>query len=171
MDATAPLSPLTLLLPDPEATRALGRCFGEVAAPGDIYYLLGPLGAGKTSFVQGLATALGITDAVVSPTFTVINEYGGGGLPLFHWDLYRLPVPTDVAELGWDDFRGRDGVLAVEWADHLGGTFPDPGLTLVFAYGPGDGREVVIVFPERSWMERFRAALAPFLLWERDPAC
>lgn len=146
-------------LADAAATRDLGRRLAGALRPGDVIYLDGPLGAGKTTFVQGLARGLGVSEAVASPTFTLINEYAGR-LPVFHWDLYRLPAPADVRELGWDDYLAREGVILVEWAERLGPN-REPGAALDLAYDPGgEGRVARLTLPDGRWAERVAEALA-----------
>ena len=98
-------------------TAALGRELAATLSAGDVLLLYGDLGAGKTAFVRGLAEGLGASrDEVSSPTFTLIQEYRGGRLPLFHVDLYRIEDPREFDELGLDEIA-EDGVLAIEWAD------------------------------------------------------
>ncbi|MBI3491171.1 MAG: tRNA (adenosine(37)-N6)-threonylcarbamoyltransferase complex ATPase subunit type 1 TsaE [Acidobacteria bacterium] len=98
-------------------TAGVGRELAESLAAGAVVLLFGDLGAGKTAFVRGLAEGLGVAPAEVSsPTFTLVQEYGGGRLPLFHVDLYRLSDPREIDELGLDEI-GDEGVLAVEWAE------------------------------------------------------
>jgi tRNA threonylcarbamoyladenosine biosynthesis protein TsaE len=102
-------------------TAALGRELGETLSAGDVVLLVGDLGAGKTAFVRGLAEGLGVhRDEVSSPTFTLVQEYRGGRLPLFHVDLYRLDDPRELDDLGLDEIAD-DGVLAIEWAEKLTG--------------------------------------------------
>ena len=103
----------------PAETEALGEKFGRAAAPGQIIALSGDLGAGKTQFVRGLARGLGISGRVHSPTFTLVNEYGGGRLKLFHLDLYRLETPAQILSAGIDEFLQPDGVTVMEWAERL----------------------------------------------------
>ena len=86
---------------------------------GEIITLDGDLGAGKTAFVRGLAAGLGISDRVVSPTFTIVNEYSGEGLPLFHFDVYRIGSPDEMYDIGWEDYLGRGGVMVIEWAVNI----------------------------------------------------
>jgi tRNA threonylcarbamoyladenosine biosynthesis protein TsaE len=104
-----------------DETAAVGRELGATLSAGDVLLLYGDLGAGKTAFVRGLAEGLGADrDEVSSPTFTLIQEYRGGRLPLFHVDLYRIEDPREFDELGLDEIA-EDGVLAVEWAEKLPG--------------------------------------------------
>jgi tRNA threonylcarbamoyladenosine biosynthesis protein TsaE len=100
-------------------TAAVGRDLGRTLGPGSVLLLSGDLGAGKTAFVRGVAEGLGIEPgAVSSPTFTLVQEYRGGRLPLFHVDLYRLR-PAEVGDLGLDEFALAGGVTAIEWPDRL----------------------------------------------------
>lgn len=103
----------------PAETEALGERFGRVAQSGLVIALSGDLGAGKTQFVKGLARGLGCAGRVHSPTFTLVNEYGGGRLKLFHLDLYRLETPHQILSAGIEEFLAPDGVTVVEWAERL----------------------------------------------------
>jgi len=109
----------TLISHSPAATEALGEKFGRAAARGLVIALSGDLGAGKTQFVKGLARGLGITSRVHSPTFTLVNEYGGGRLKLFHLDLYRLETAEQIWSAGIEEFLEPDGVAVVEWAERI----------------------------------------------------
>ena len=116
----------------PEETAALGRRLARTLAPGTVLALVGPLGAGKTAFVKGLAAGLGVPPReAVSPTFALIHEHTGR-MPLFHADLYRLTGPEEVAELGLEDYAERRGVLAIEWAERAGGALPAGARTVTF---------------------------------------
>lgn len=101
----------------PEDTFALGRALGQMAAPGEIYTLDGDLGTGKTVLTQGLAAGLGITEHVNSPTFTIVQEYEGGRLPLYHFDVYRIGDVEEMDEIGYEDYFYGNGVCLIEWAD------------------------------------------------------
>ena len=102
-----------------EETAGIGRELAATLSAGDVLLLFGDLGAGKTAFVRGLAEGIGVSrDEVSSPTFTLIQEYRGGRLPLFHVDLYRIEDPREFDELGLDEIA-EDGVLAIEWAERL----------------------------------------------------
>ena len=103
----------------PAETEALGEKFGRAAQSGLVIALSGELGAGKTQFVKGLARGLGISARVHSPTFTLVNEYGGGRLKLFHLDLYRLETPEQILSAGIGEFLSPDGVSVIEWAERL----------------------------------------------------
>ena len=109
----------------PEQTEQLGQRLGAVLSAGAVVAFTGDLGAGKTAFTRGLARGLGIPGQVTSPTFTIVNEYEGGRLPLFHFDMYRLGSSDELFDIGWEDYLARGGVCAVEWSeivdDALGG--------------------------------------------------
>ena len=103
----------------PEETEALGEKLAALLIPGTILAYRGDLGAGKTAFTRGLAKGLGSNDPVTSPTYTIVNEYLGGRLPLFHFDMYRLRSAEDLWDIGWDDYLERGGVCAVEWSENV----------------------------------------------------
>ncbi len=103
----------------PAETESLGEKFGRAVASGTVVALSGDLGAGKTQFVRGLARGLGISQRVHSPTFTLVNEYGGGRLKLFHLDLYRLETPEQILSAGIEEFLQPDGVAVIEWAERI----------------------------------------------------
>jgi tRNA threonylcarbamoyladenosine biosynthesis protein TsaE len=103
----------------PAETESLGETFGRAAGPGLVIALSGGLGAGKTQFARGLARGLGVPARVHSPTFTLVNEYGGGRLKLFHLDLFRLETPRQILSAGIEEFLTPDGVTVVEWAERL----------------------------------------------------
>ena len=100
-----------------EETEALGRRLGEILDQSTVVAFTGDLGAGKTAFARGLAKGLDIPDRVTSPTFTIVNEYEGGRLPLFHFDMYRLSSADELFDIGWEDYLARGGVCAVEWSE------------------------------------------------------
>jgi tRNA threonylcarbamoyladenosine biosynthesis protein TsaE len=118
---------------NPADTEALGERFGRAATHGLVLALSGDLGAGKTQLVKGLARGLGVTARVHSPTFTLVNEYGGGRLKLFHLDLYRLETPAQILSAGLEEFLSPDGVAVIEWAERISGLGSgvwDPGKLL-----------------------------------------
>ena len=103
----------------PQQTEQVGFALGKVLTAGTVLAYEGDLGAGKTAFTRGLAKGLGATDMVTSPTYTIVNEYLSGRLPLFHFDMYRLSSADDLWDIGWDDYLDRGGVCAVEWSENV----------------------------------------------------
>ncbi|MBW4487709.1 MAG: tRNA (adenosine(37)-N6)-threonylcarbamoyltransferase complex ATPase subunit type 1 TsaE [Trichocoleus desertorum ATA4-8-CV12] len=132
---------LTFVLPDAAATRSLGLTLGQALPAGSTLLLEGDLGSGKTTLVQGLGAGLGIADTIDSPTFTLINEYMEGRLPLYHLDLYRLQS-TEVAPLNLESYwEGIDyplGIMAIEWAERLP-YLPESYLQVHLRYQSGAG--------------------------------
>ena len=102
-----------------DETQALGQKLASRLAPGDVIAYFGDLGAGKTAFTRGLAQGLGITYPVTSPTYTIVNEYLSGRIPLFHFDMYRLSSSDELFDIGWEDYLSRGGVCAVEWSENV----------------------------------------------------
>ena len=107
-----------------EETEALGARLADALTGGRVVAFTGDLGAGKTAFVSGMAKALGVEERVTSPTFTIVNEYEGSGLPLFHFDMYRLEGAEDLFDIGWEDYLDRGGVCAVEWSERAEEALP-----------------------------------------------
>ena len=102
----------------PEETERIGEELAARLPAGSVVAFTSDLGAGKTAFVRGMARGLHIAERVTSPTFTIVNEYLGGRLPLFHFDLYRLGSSDELFEIGWEDYLRRGGICAVEWSEH-----------------------------------------------------
>lgn len=109
----------------PEETRALGKKLGEAAQPGEIYTLNGDLGVGKTVFTQGVAEGLGITEAVSSPTFTIVQVYEDGRMPFYHFDVYRIGDIEEMDEIGYEDYFYGDGLCMIEWAGLIEEILPE----------------------------------------------
>ena len=107
-------------------TETLGARLAALLQPGDVIAYRGDLGAGKTAFTRGLARGLGVEEPVTSPTYTIVNEYPQGRLPLFHFDMYRLRDAEELFDLGWEDYLARDGVCAVEWSENVREALEDP---------------------------------------------
>ena len=103
----------------PCETEAIGAALGNIIKPGTVIAYRGDLGAGKTAFTRGLARGLGCGEQVTSPTYTIVNEYLTGRMPLFHFDMYRLKSADDLWDIGWDDYLERGGVCAVEWSENV----------------------------------------------------
>ena len=109
----------------PAETEKLGQAVGESITAGAILAFTGDLGAGKTAFTRGLAKGLGATERVTSPTYTIVNEYCSGRLPLFHFDMYRLSSSEELWDIGWEDYLSRKGVCAVEWSENVADAMED----------------------------------------------
>lgn len=129
----------------PGETEALGAALAKLLWPGAVVAFTGDLGAGKTAFVRGLARGLGIADRVTSPTFTIVNEYEGGRLPLFHFDLYRLASSDELFEIGWEDYLRRGGVCAVEWSENAAGALERDTVRVDLRRGAEDGQRVITI--------------------------
>ncbi len=134
-----------------EETRQLGVRLAELLKPGDVLALEGGLGAGKTTFAQGIARGLGVEETVDSPTFTIIKEYEGR-LPLYHMDVYRLEYPDE--DLGWDEFFYGDGVTLVEWAGRIEHLLPEHTVRITLSVGE-DGQRVIAFAPAEGRVLRF----------------
>lgn len=129
----------------PLETERLGAALASHLAPGQVVAFRGTLGAGKTAFTRGLARGLGIAGPVTSPTYTIVNEYPDGRLPLFHFDMYRLRSAADLFDIGWDDYLERGGVCVVEWSEHVEDALENP-ITVTIEKVPGqeDSRMITI---------------------------
>lgn len=132
----------------PDATEALGGKLAELLAPGDIVCLSGDLGAGKTLFVQGVVAGLGAdaTD-VTSPTFTIMNVYAAR-IPVYHFDLYRLENTAALADIGFEEYLGGDGVALIEWADKFPAALPAEYLDIRFTVGDGPTERIITMIPQ-----------------------
>ena len=109
----------------PAETEAIGAALGAQLKAGTVIAYRGDLGAGKTAFTRGLARGLGCSEMVTSPTYTIVNEYPGGRLPLFHFDMYRLKSSDDLWDIGWEDYLERGGICAVEWSENVDDAMED----------------------------------------------
>ena len=127
----------------PEETAALGARLAEKLGPGAVVAVTGDLGAGKTAFVSGMARGLGIPDRVTSPTFTIVNEYEGGRLPLFHFDMYRLGSADELFDIGWEDYLARGGICAVEWSENVSDAMEPGTITVSILRGDDDNSRVI----------------------------
>ena len=110
---------MEFLTNSPEETERIGAALGRILPPGTILAYRGDLGAGKTAFTRGLAKGLGCDEIVTSPTYTIVNEYLSGRIPLFHFDMYRLGSSDDLWDIGWEDYLERGGICAVEWSENV----------------------------------------------------
>ena len=124
-------------------TEHIGEALGRILVPGTVIAYRGDLGAGKTAFTRGLARGLGYTDMVTSPTYTIVNEYLGGRLPLFHFDMYRLASGDDLWDIGWEDYLDRGGVCAVEWSENVADALENPIIITIEKLG-ADSRRITL---------------------------
>lgn len=129
----------------PEETRALGGRLANALQGGEVIAFTGDLGAGKTAFVSGLAAALGVDERVTSPTFTIVNEYEGGRLPLFHFDMYRLGSADELFHIGWEDYLARGGVCAVEWSENVDEAIEDDAIRISITRGDDENSRVITI--------------------------
>ena len=127
----------------PAQTEEIGAALGKIIEPGTVIAYRGDLGAGKTAFTRGLAKGLGCTEIVTSPTYTIVNEYLGGRIPLFHFDMYRLRSSDDLFDIGWEDYLDRGGVCAVEWSENVDDAMEDALYITIEKLGE-DARRITI---------------------------
>ncbi len=127
----------------PAETEAIGAALGKIITPGTVIAYRGDLGAGKTAFTRGLARGLGCTELVTSPTYTIVNEYLGGRMPLFHFDMYRLRSSDDLWDIGWEDYLERGGVCAVEWSENVEDALENPIMITIEKLGE-ESRRITI---------------------------
>lgn len=159
----------------PDNTRELAASLAEQAQPGDLLLLVGDLGAGKTTFTQGFAAALGISEPVTSPTFTLAREYHGR-LLLHHLDVFRLDQISEVLDLGLPELLDSDGVILIEWGDAIRQALPSDYLevALTFVEGrpsPPDERVVVLTPVGSRWQARVDELTALTEPWLESPPC
>lgn len=126
----------------------VGEELGRTAARGDVLSLNGDLGVGKTVFTKGFAKGLGITEDVVSPTFTILQEYPDGRLPMYHFDVYRIDEPDEMQEIGYEDYFYGDGVTLIEWASLIAELIPRSARRILIEKNPEKGddyRKITVV--------------------------
>ena len=128
-----------------EETAALGGRLADALKTGRVVAFTGDLGAGKTAFVSGMARALGVEERVTSPTFTIVNEYDGGRLTLFHFDMYRLGGADELFHIGWEDYLSRGGVCAVEWSENVAEAIEDGAVRVSIVRGDGDNDRIIAI--------------------------
>jgi tRNA threonylcarbamoyladenosine biosynthesis protein TsaE len=134
---------MIFLTNSPLETEAVGEALAKILQPGTVIAYRGDLGAGKTAFTRGLARGLGYAEPVTSPTYTIVNEYLGGRLPLFHFDMYRLRSSEDLWDIGWEDYLDRGGVCAVEWSENVADALEEPIMITIEKLGE-DARRITI---------------------------
>ena len=134
---------MIFLTNSPVETEAVGSALGKILPAGTVIAYRGDLGAGKTAFTRGLARGLGCGEMVTSPTYTIVNEYLGGRLPLFHFDMYRLRSSDDLWDIGWDDYLDRNGICAVEWSENVADAMEDAVMITIEKLGE-ESRRITI---------------------------
>ncbi|HEX2054027.1 MAG TPA: tRNA (adenosine(37)-N6)-threonylcarbamoyltransferase complex ATPase subunit type 1 TsaE [Actinomycetota bacterium] len=140
-----------------DETRQLAGAIAPLLVPGDVLVLSGDLGAGKTTFVQGLAKGLGIVERVTSPTFILMKEYPGGRFPLMHLDVYRLGKIQEVIDLGIDEYLDPSYVVAVEWGDRVEPLLPQDHLNVELTHDGADSRTIAMTAKGGHWEARMAA--------------
>ena len=123
-------------------TREFGRELAKKLKPGDVVALIGELGTGKTTLTKSIAEGLGITGMITSPTFTIVQEYNEGRLPLYHFDVYRLNGPEEMDELGYEEYFYGQGVCVVEWADQIMELIPEGSIVIRIEYGEKEDERI-----------------------------
>ena len=124
----------------------LGLDIARACEPGDIIALIGDLGTGKTALTKYIAEGLGVTEEVISPTFTIVREYRSGRLPLFHFDVYRLAGGSELTDIGAEDYLEGDGVCVIEWADIVADVLPEDALVVSLGYGETSGSRTASLY-------------------------
>ena len=154
------LSQLSLITESEDQTKRLASKIAPTIKAGDVICLTGDLGAGKTHFVQGLALALGIEGQITSPTFTIIKEYSGR-LPLYHFDVFRLAAPKEMAAIGYEEYFFGDGVTVIEWGDKIADLLPKDHLVIEFhRVIESENRRMLIVKASGPRSEKLKKELA-----------
>ena len=138
-----------------EATYEIGKGLGEKAAPGSIFALAGDLGAGKTVFAKGFAEGVGVKETVTSPTFTIMQLYESGRIPLAHFDVYRIEDPDELDEIGFDEYIGGDGVTLIEWHERAEDLIPETALEVLLS-PQEDGSRIITLIPHGRWEAEHR---------------
>ena len=126
-------------------TEQLGERLGAALKPGSVIAYTGDLGAGKTAFTRGLAKGLQVPERVTSPTFNIVNEYEGGRLPLFHFDMYRLGGADELFDIGWEDYLARDGVCAVVWSENVEEALEEGTIRIDIRRGENDNQRRISI--------------------------
>lgn len=123
-------------------TRKFGTELAKKLKPGDVIALIGDLGTGKTTLTKSIAEGLGITEMITSPTFTIVQEYSSGRLPLYHFDVYRISDPEEMYELGYEEYFFGQGVCVVEWADQIEELIPEGSIVIRIEYGENEEERI-----------------------------
>ena len=157
---------ITLTAANPSDTAAIATVLARLAKPGDMFVLIGEMGAGKTFFAQQFGAAFGVTEPITSPTFNLLHNYSGGRLPLHHADLYRLERTGEFADLGISELTDAGGVALVEWGDVVDDIISD-GLTVTLTHvdGSDDARAIEIGWRGMQWASRWDSLKYALARW------
>ena len=136
---------MEIITNSPAETEDAGASLAARLEPGSVIAFTGDLGAGKTAFTRGLARGLGVTERVTSPTFTIVNEYEGGRLPLFHFDMYRLGSSDELFDIGWEDYLRRGGICAVEWSENIEDALEEDAVRVDIRRGEYDDQRIITI--------------------------
>ncbi len=136
---------MEIITNSPAETEDAGASLAARLEPGSVIAFTGDLGAGKTAFTRGLARGLGVTERVTSPTFTIVNEYEGGRLPLFHFDMYRLGSSDELFDIGWEDYLCRGGICAVEWSENIEDALEEDAIRVDIRRGEYDDQRIITI--------------------------
>ncbi len=136
---------MEIITNSPTETEAAGAALAQKLGPGAVIAFTGDLGAGKTAFTRGLARGLGVEERITSPTFTIVNEYEGGRLPLFHFDMYRLGSADELFDIGWEDYLARGGVCAVEWSENIDDALEEDAIRVDIRRGANDDQRIITI--------------------------
>lgn len=143
-----------------EQTRRFAACLASFLTPGMVLCLTGDLGAGKTTFTQALAVALGVTEPVSSPSFTIVHEYHSGRFPLYHMDVYRIEEATELEDFGFDDYFAGKALIVVEWAERVESLLPENRIRMGLYRCEDENRRILRITAKTPLEERAVAWLA-----------
>lgn len=131
-----------LIIKDEKQTKEFGLSLADKLKPGSVVALIGDLGTGKTALTKYIAEGLGVKDVITSPTFTIVQEYYDGRLPLYHFDVYRINDVEEMYEIGYEEYFFGEGVSIVEWADLITEIIPEESIIINISYGQNEGERV-----------------------------
>ncbi|MEG0292307.1 MAG: tRNA (adenosine(37)-N6)-threonylcarbamoyltransferase complex ATPase subunit type 1 TsaE [Anaerovoracaceae bacterium] len=131
-----------LIIRNEEDTKKFGETLAETLVPGDVVALVGNLGTGKTTLTKYIAQGLGIDEMITSPTFTIVQEYKSGRLPMYHFDVYRIMDIEEMYEMGYEEYFFGDGVSIIEWADQIEEIIPEDAKIIFIEYGRNEGERI-----------------------------
>ena len=135
----------TVILKNEQETKDFGAELAASLKPNTVIALTGDLGAGKTTLTKAIARGLGVTETITSPTFTIVQEYESGRMPLFHFDVYRVYDEDELFEIGFEDYFRKGGVCLIEWADLVEDLLPEDTMHITLSYGEEEGERICTI--------------------------